>query len=115
MPEAKAAAAAGAGGQLSLAEKGKGLVSTKGCVACHSADGTKLVGPSYKGLYGREEKVVEGGKTITIKADDNYLRESIENPTAKVVEGYPPSMPPYKGLVNEEELAAIIEYIKSLK
>jgi cytochrome c oxidase subunit 2 len=113
MPEAQAGATTG--GQLSLADKGKALTSTKGCIACHSSDGSKLVGPSYKGLYGREEKVVEGGKTITVTVDDNYLRESIENPLAKVVEGYPPSMPPYKGLVNEEELAAIIEYIKSLK
>ncbi len=113
MPEAQAGTSGG--GQLSLADKGKALVSTKGCVACHSADGSKLVGPSYKGLFGREEKVVEGGKTVTVKVDENYLRESIENPLAKVVEGYPPSMPPYKGLVNEEELGAIIEYIKSLK
>ncbi len=116
LPEAQASS--GAGGQLSLADKGKALVSSKGCIACHSADGSKLVGPSYKGIYGMEEKVLDnsaGGKVITVKIDDNYLRESIENPTAKVVEGYPPSMPPYKGLVNEEEIAAIIEYIKSLK
>jgi cytochrome c oxidase subunit 2 len=101
--------------QLSLADKGKALVSAKGCVACHTSDGTKLVGPSYKGIYGTEMKVTVGDKTETVKVDDNYIRESVENPQAKLVEGFPPSMPSYKGLVNEEELAAIIEYIKSLK
>jgi cytochrome c oxidase subunit 2 len=100
---------------LSLADKGKALVSAKGCVACHTADGSKLVGPSYKGIYGTDVKVVADGKTITVKVDDNYIRESVEYPQAKIVEGFPPSMPSYKGLVNEEELAAIIEYIKSLK
>jgi cytochrome c oxidase subunit 2 len=107
-----AAQAAGAGAQLSLAEKGKELMAAKGCVACHSSDGSRLVGPSYKGLYGREEKLADGN---TVKVDDNYIRESIENPTAKVVEGYPPSMPPYKGLLTEEEILALLEYIKSLK
>jgi len=101
--------------QLSLADKGKALVSAKGCVACHTADGTRLVGPSYKGIYGTDVKVVADGKTQTVKVDENYIRESIELPQAKIVEGFPPSMPSYKGLVNEEELAAIIEYIKSLK
>ncbi len=118
MPEADAAGKAGAGGQVSLAEKGKALVSAKGCIACHSADGSNLVGPSYKGIYGTDVKVADnsnGGKLITVKIDDNYIHESIEYPQAKVVEGYPPSMPSYKGLVNEEEIASIIEYIKSLK
>ena len=101
--------------QLTLAEKGKALVSAKGCVACHSSDGSPLVGPSYKGIYGTEVKVTANGKVETVKIDDNYIRESIELPQAKIVVGYPPSMPAYKGLVNEEELAAIIEYIKSLK
>ena len=101
--------------QLSLADKGKALLSAKGCVACHTSDGSKLVGPSYKGIYGSDVKVVADGKTITVKVDDNYIRESIENPQAKVVEGYPPSMPTYKGLVSEEEIASIIEYIKSVK
>jgi cytochrome c oxidase subunit 2 len=113
MPEAQAAA--GKGGQISLADKGKALTTAKACIACHSSDGSKLVGPSYKGIYGTDVKVVENGQTKTVKIDDNYLRESIENPLAKVVEGYPPSMPSYKGQLSEEEIASIIEYIKSLK
>jgi cytochrome c oxidase subunit 2 len=99
-------------GQLSLADKGKTLVSAKGCIACHSSDGSKMVGPSYKGIYGSEVKHTDGS---VVKVDENYIRESIENPTAKIVEGYPPSMPIYKGLVTEEEITNIIEYIKSLK
>ena len=104
-------------GQLSLAEKGKALVAAKGCVACHSADGTKIVGPSYKGIYGQDVRYTEPGsaEVKTTKVDENYIHESIEIPTAKVVEGFPPSMPAYKGLVTEEEIASIIEYIKSLK
>lgn len=102
-------------GQLSLADKGKALLTAKGCVACHSVDGSKLVGPSYKGIYGTDVKVVADGKTITVKVDDNYIKESIEAPQAKIVEGYPPAMPIYKGLVDEQEIASIIEYIKTLK
>ncbi|MBS1960283.1 MAG: cytochrome c oxidase subunit II [Bdellovibrionales bacterium] len=100
------------GGQLSLADKGKALMAAKGCIACHTTDGSKLVGPSYKGIYGADVKLADGR---TVKADDNYIRESIENPTAKVVEGFPPSMPPYKGLMSEEEILSMIEFIKSLK
>ena len=97
---------------LSLAEKGKALTQSKGCVACHSVDGSRLVGPSYKGIFGEDVKL-EGGKVV--KVDENYIRRSIENPQAEIVEGYPPSMPVYKGLVTEEEIIAITEYIKSLK
>jgi cytochrome c oxidase subunit 2 len=109
------ASADGKPAQLSLADKGKALLTVKGCVACHTTDGTKLVGPSYKGIYGTDVKVTVNGKLETVKVDDNYIRESIEAPQAKIVEGYPSTMPVYKGLVSEEELAEIIEYIKSLK
>ena len=106
-----------AGAQLSLAEKGKALSISKGCVACHSTDGTKIVGPSYKGIWGTDVRYTAAGSTEvkTTKIDENYIHESIENPQAKVVEGFPPSMPSFKGLVTEEEIMAIIEYIKSLK
>ena len=70
------------------------------------------MGPSYKGIYGENVKLADGS---TVKVDDNYIRESIENPQAKIVEGFPPSMPVYKGLVTEEEIISITEYIKSLK
>lgn len=95
-----------------LALQGKTLTQSKGCVACHSDDGTTKVGPSFKGLYGRNVELVDGKK---VKADDNYIRESIENPNAKVVKGFSPVMPTFKGLLKEEEMNALITYIKSLK
>ena len=107
-----AESAQSAGKELSLAEKGKALVAAKGCIACHSADGTRLTGPSYKGIYGTEVKLTNGS---TVKVDDAYIRESIEDPMAKIVESYPPSMPVYKGMVSDAEISAITEYIKSLK
>jgi cytochrome c oxidase subunit 2 len=97
---------------LSLADQGKILSQTKGCVACHSDDGTKRIGPSYKNLFGKDEELADGSK---VKVDDNYIRESIENPTAKIVKGYNPVMPMFRGLLKEEELNALIAYIKSLK
>ncbi|MBN20570.1 MAG: cytochrome c oxidase subunit II [Bdellovibrionaceae bacterium] len=106
---------ASSGGQLkkvSLADQGKKLTETKGCIACHSSDGSKLIGPSYKGLFGSKRVFTDGSSVV---ADENYIRESIENPGKKVVQGFAPSMPTFKGLVNEEELNAIISYIKSLK
>ena len=97
---------------LSLSEQGKKLVEMKGCVACHSTDGTRKIGPSYKGIYGKDEELSDGSK---VKVDDDYIRESILKPAAKIVKGYSPVMPPFQGLVNEQEMNAIIAYIKSLK
>ena len=101
-----------AAGQVSLVEKGKALIASKGCVGCHSVDGTRMAGPSFKAIYGTDVKLADGS---SVKVDDNYIRESIENPTAKIVAGFAPSMPPYLGVVNEQEIMAITEYIKSLK
>lgn len=80
------------------------------CTTCHSLDGSRLVGPSYKGLYGREGKLASGESYV---ADDAYIKESILNPAAKVVESYAPAMPPYQ--FSEEELNAIVEYLKTVK
>lgn len=97
---------------MSLADKGKELASSKGCIACHTADGTKKIGPTWKGIWGTQEEL-ESGQKVTV--DENYVRESIESPTARIVKGYPPSMPPFKGLLNDNEINALIAYIKSLK
>lgn len=91
---------------------GERLSKVKGCHACHSTDGSRLVGPTYKGALGRMETVVSGGQTKQIVVDDEYLRRSILEPSAELVEGYPPVMP--KAEITEEEIAAIIEYLKSL-
>ncbi len=82
------------------------------CASCHTTDGSKSVGPTFKGLYGKMEKLQDGS---TVKVDENYLRESILDPMAKIVAGYPPAMPPFQGQLNEEEMQALIEFIKTLK
>ncbi|MEY4616764.1 MAG: cytochrome c oxidase subunit [Pseudomonadota bacterium] len=92
---------------------GAKIYNDKGCVACHSLDGSPKVGPSFKGLYGRKNVFEEGGELV---ADENYIRESIVNPTAKTVKGYPKgAMPSFQGQFSEEDLTAIIEFIKSQK
>jgi len=96
----------------SLAQKGAKLFNQKACAGCHSIDGSKVVGPTMKGLAGAERKFVDGTKAV---ADDAYLRESILNSMAKIVEGYPPAMPLFQGQLEEEEVSAIIDYIKSVK
>lgn len=96
----------------SLPDQGKRLVEVKGCTACHTVDGSIKVGPSWKGVFGSTVELQDGSK---VKADENYIRESIENPQAKIVKGFGPTMPPFKGLVDAKELNAITAYIKTLK
>ncbi len=93
------------------AENGKTLAAAS-CAACHSVDGSTLVGPSWKGLYGRTVEL-EGGTTVT--ADDAYIKESILDPNAKIVKGFPPAMPPFKGILSDAQIADIIAYIKTLQ
>lgn len=97
---------------LSLPEQGQKLTESKGCIACHSSDGSQKIGPSYKGIYGHDQALADGS---TVKVTDDYIRESILKPQAKVVKGFNPVMPPYQGMINETELNALIAYIKSLK
>ncbi len=89
---------------------GKKLVANNGCLGCHTVDGSKLVGPTWKGLYGSQVLLADGS---TVTADDAYLKESITNPTAKVVKDYPPVMPPFA--LKDQEIADIIAYIATLK
>ncbi|MCX6852178.1 MAG: cytochrome c [Verrucomicrobia bacterium] len=101
------------------AEEGERLYQMYGCMACHSTDGTLVgkVGPSWKGLYGSEREIAKGEKG-KFKADEAYLRESITNPSAKVVKGFEKfdtGMPIYSGILNEGQIESLILYIKSLK
>jgi cytochrome c oxidase subunit 2 len=117
-PEAKAAAAAAPAAatsdaemaKMSPAERGKHWYETKLCATCHSLDGSARVGPSFKGVYGKQHKLTDGS---TIIADEAYLKESMLNPMAKVVEGYPPAMP--AGLVDEKQAEDLIEFLKTVK
>jgi len=99
-------------------EEGKRLYEMMGCIACHSTDGTLYgkVGPSWKGLFGSERVLAKGGDKCV--ADDGYLKESIENPPAKVVKGFEKldaGMPVYAGVLNESQIDSLIIFIKSLK
>jgi mono/diheme cytochrome c family protein len=90
-------------------QHGEQLYNAKACVTCHSLDGSKKVGPSFKGIYGKTESTSGGD----VKVDDAYIRESVQNPTAKVVNGYPPAMPPMQ--LDEIEMQSVILFIKAQK
>ncbi|MEQ1850741.1 MAG: DUF6797 domain-containing protein [Chthoniobacteraceae bacterium] len=99
-------------------EEGERVYQMMGCVACHSTDGTLYgkVGPTWKGLYGSERVLSKGGTTS--KADDAYLKESIVNPTAKVVKGFEKfdtGMPIYSGVLTDSQIESVILFIRSLK
>jgi cytochrome c oxidase subunit 2 len=96
-----------------LVAAGERLSKLKGCHACHSTDGSRLVGPSYKGLIGSTAAVVTDGKTRQVAVDEAYLRRSILEPMADVVEGYQPVMPKLE--MTDEEVNALVEYLKSLR
>jgi len=108
--------AGGSGGSkpsdLAPAEWGKQLAQNNACMTCHSTDGSKMTGPTWKGLFGHEAKLKDGS---TVEADENYIRESILQPQAKIVEGFQPVMPSFQGQLNDDQINAIIEYIKTLK
>ena len=93
-------------------EQGEALVLQQGCQTCHSVDGSAGLAPTFKGIFGKDEQLADGS-TITI--DENYLRESILNPGAKIVAGYQNIMPPYEGILSDDEITNIIEYIKTLE
>jgi cytochrome c oxidase subunit II len=97
--------------KLPPAELGKLMYTKHGCDVCHSVDGSTKVGPTWKGLFGKQEMLTTGPVTV----DENYLRESFLDPQSKLVQGFPPSMPTYQGKLKDSHIRGLIEYIKSLK
>lgn len=93
-------------------QRGERLFKSKTCNTCHSIDGTRLVGPTFKGVWGRTDELADGTSVVV---DENYFRESMLEPMKKVVKGYPPAMPTFKGLLTEEEINDLIAYAKTLK
>lgn len=102
---------AAASNDAQLAAKGKLVFMQVGCNTCHMNPATGNMYPDLRGLYGSQRKLKDGS---TVVADEEYLRESIVNPNAKLVAGYTPVMPPYNYL-KEEQVQQLIAYIKSLK
>jgi cytochrome c oxidase subunit 2 len=93
----------------SAAELGKKLFETRGCDACHSVDGSEGVGPTMKGLYGREVEMEDGS---TEPADETHLEEDIRDPSKRIVKGFQPLMPELP--LTDEEVKALVAYIKAL-
>ncbi|MNR25162.1 Cytochrome c [compost metagenome] len=91
-----------------LATQGQRLAESLGCLACHSVDGSKGVGPSWQGLYGKTETLADG---TNIKVDEGYIKDSVLDPSAKIVKGYAAVMPAFAP--SEQEISALIAFIKS--
>jgi len=106
----KQEAEGGASGKLDGAK----LARERGCLACHSLDGSRLVGPTFKGLYHHATKVTRNGQQLTVTADDAYLKESILTPNAAIVDGYPPIMPTLPDLTGAE-VEALVEFIEGVQ
>jgi len=95
---------------------GKRIMQNIGCFACHTVDGTKLVGPSFKGIWGEEQTVVTGKETRKVKVDEEYIKRSVYDPNADVVEGFMKGlMVSYQGQLSEDDIANIAEYLKTVK
>ena len=100
------------GAQGSLAQKGEALFQQLGCVTCHQAEADRQGRcPNLHGIWGRPQQLTTGA-TITVEA--GYVRESILNPSAKIVAGYQNIMPTFQGLVTEDGIQQLIEYVKSI-
>jgi cytochrome c oxidase subunit 2 len=98
--------------KLTPAQLGAKLYEEKGCKGCHSLDGTKITGPTFKGLYMRQEQMSTGEM---LQAEENYLRESILLSQAKLVMGYPGVMPVFQGQLSDKQVDALIAFIKEQK
>jgi cytochrome c oxidase subunit 2 len=91
------------------------LLRNTGCIACHSLDGTKLVGPSFKNLFGKETTVVAGTSQKSVTVDEEYIINSIYNPDSEIVIGFSKGlMQSYKNVLKEEDIQIIIDYLKTL-
>ena len=95
-----------------VVEEGRRVAAEQGCLKCHSVDGTRHIGPTWVDLYQRDEKLASGK---TVRADEAYLTKSMMDPAADIVQGYQNVMPTFQGKLSPPEVAAVVEYIKSLR
>lgn len=94
---------------------GKDLLAVKGCLACHSLDGSKLIGPSFKGIWGHPATVITDGVEREVMVDEAYVRQSILDPSSDLVKGYQNLMPSQAAIVDSSDIEGIIEFLKELK
>jgi cytochrome c oxidase subunit II len=94
-----------------LAELGARIAAERGCLRCHTVDGTPHVGPTWAGMFGSTLEMATGERVI---ADEAYLTESMMDPMVRIRAGYAPIMPTYRGIIQGVEGAALVEYIRSL-
>jgi cytochrome c oxidase subunit 2 len=113
--EKKPAAKGTAKKEASLSEEGARLIEVKGCVACHTTDGTPKIGPTLKGVFGKKETVIRSGQEREITVDEAFIRQTLLHPEIDRVKGFPPIMPSQQGQLTDKEIDEIIEYIKMLK
>lgn len=91
------------------------LMKQNACVTCHSQDGSRIVGPSFKGLFGKKEIVITNGVEREINIDEEYIKRSVYEPNADVVKGFSPGlMPSQKDKLTDEDVQKIVDYMKSL-
>jgi len=92
------------------------VLQKNGCIACHSVDGTKSVGPTFKKLYGSTIDVTTAGASRKVKVDDAYIESSITDPNKDVATGFPQGvMKSYKGIIKDNDIKLVSEYLKTLK
>ena len=96
------------------AARGLELAGQLGCLGCHSVDGSRRVGPSFKGVFGSKRAVIRNGESLSVTADAAYLIRAIREPNAEIAEGFPPAMPPFTGL-SEADLQALLAWLERLK
>jgi cytochrome c oxidase subunit II len=108
--------AQGAGTKAAKARpQGEELLREEGCLGCHSLDGSRMLGPSFKGLAGSLVKVVSAGKARELTANDEYIRASILDPKADLASGFPDAMPPPRGGLDGERVEALVQAVDAAR
>jgi cytochrome c oxidase subunit II len=95
-----------------MARTGREVASRHGCFNCHTLDGQPHIGPSFAGLYESSVALQDGS---VVRADEAYLTRSMMEPQAQIVQGFKPVMPSFRGVLEEPEVAALLEFIKSIQ
>ncbi|MCC6240172.1 MAG: cytochrome c [Phycisphaerales bacterium] len=94
-----------------LETRGRALFQARGCNACHTVDGSAGIGPSMAGFWGRQRQLADGGQ---VTGDEAYFIESVRDPQAKVAAGFRPAMPEFGNSITDNDLAAIMAYVRTL-